>query len=162
MKYLVRVVKYFIYLSVILSLFIIVLIALDMVGTSLDDIFKNGAKSLWQVAGIIAVFAAAYPAMGFVRRGAIIPGSYRDTRDGVIAVMHDRGYVLESENAEVPGQECLTFRKRSPLLRLTRMFEDRITMVKDISGYRLEGPSKDLARIIGALEFRFRTPEADS
>lgn len=157
MKYLVRVVKYFIYLVVILALFIALLMYFDMVGTSLDEIFKNGAKSLWQVAGIVAVFAAIYPVMGFTRRSAMIPGDYPALKQGIVDVMHDRGYVLESENADVPGEEKLSFRKRSPLLRLTRMFEDRITMVKDFGGFSLEGPSKDLARLIGALEFKFRS-----
>lgn len=156
MKYLVRVVKYFIYLVVILALFIALLMYFNMVGTSLDEIFKNGAKSLWQVAGIVAVFAAIYPVMGFTRRSAMIPGDYPALKQGIVDVMHDRGYVLESENADVPGEEKLSFRKRSPLLRLTRMFEDRITMVKDFGGFSLEGPSKDLARLIGALEFKFR------
>lgn len=157
MKYLVRVVKYFIYLVVILALFIALLMYFNMVGTSLDEIFKNGAKSLWQVAGIVAVFAAIYPLMGFTRRSAMIPGDYPALKQGIVDVMHDRGYVLESENADVPGEEKLSFRKRSPLLRLTRMFEDRITMVKDFGGFSLEGPSKDLARLIGALEFKFRS-----
>ncbi|MBR1632930.1 MAG: hypothetical protein IJ686_04165 [Bacteroidales bacterium] len=160
MKYLVRVIKYFVYLTVILTLFIAVLIAFKMVGTSVDEIFRDGAKSIWQIAGIIAVFAAVYPAMGFTRRGAIVPGSYAEVRNDLVKVMNDRGYVLESEKADVPGQERLTFRKRSPLLRLTRMLEDRITMDKEVAGFTLEGPSKDLARLIGALEFKFRTPEA--
>ena len=81
MKYLVRVIKYFVYLTVILTLFIAVLIAFKMVGTSVDEIFRDGARSLWQIAGIIAVFAAVYPAMGFTRRGAIVPGSYARAPD---------------------------------------------------------------------------------
>ncbi|MBO4426961.1 MAG: hypothetical protein J5771_00550 [Bacteroidales bacterium] len=159
MKYFVRVLKYFVYLTVILAIFIAVLMIFNFVGTTVDEIFKNGAKSLWQIAGIIAVFAAIYPLMGFTRRSAMLPGEYADLKQGVIDVMHDRGYVLESEKADVPGEEVLTFRKRSPLLRLTRMFEDRITMVKDFGGFTLEGPSKDLVRLIGALEFKFRNPE---
>ena len=156
MKYLVRVVKYFIYLSVILAMFIAVLMLLNLVGTTVDEIFKNGARSLWQVAGIVAVFAAVYPMLGFTRRSAMIPGDYPALRQGIVDVMHDRGYVLESEKADVPGEEHLTFRKRSPLLRLTRMFEDRITLTKDFGGFSLEGPSKDLVRLVGALEFKFR------
>ena len=156
MKYIVRVVKYFIYLSVILAMFIAVLMLLNLVGTTVDEIFKNGARSLWQVAGIVAVFAAVYPMLGFTRRSAMIPGDYPALRQGIVDVMHDRGYVLESEKADVPGEERLTFRKRSPLLRLTRMFEDRITLTKDFGGFSLEGPSKDLVRLVGALEFKFR------
>ena len=159
MKYIVRVIKYFVYLTVILALFIAVLMAFHLVGNTVDEIFKNGARSLWQVAGIVAVFAAVYPMLGFTRRSATVPGDYPALRQGIVDVMHDRGYVLESEKADVPGEERPTFRKRSPLLRLTRMFEDRITMVKDFGGFSLEGPSKDLVRVIGALEYKFRNPE---
>ena len=158
MKYLVRVVKYYIYLVVVLAIFIAVLMLLNMVGTSVEEIFKNGARSLWQIAGIVAVFAVIYPLMGFTRRSAMIPGEYADLRQGIVDLMHDRGYVLESENTAEPGHEVITFRKRSPVLRLTRMFEDRITMEKDFGGFSLEGPSKDLVRVIGALEFKFRNP----
>ena len=49
----------------------------------------------------------------------------------------------------------MTFRLRSPLNRLTRMFEDRITMTRELPGFMLEGPSKDVTRLIYGLESRF-------
>lgn len=151
MKYLVRAVKYCIYLAIMLALFIFVLSLLGMVGGSLDDIFVNGSKSLLQIGGILLIFAAIYPALGFGRRTAYAAGSYEELREGVVEVMHNRGYVLESED----GQK-MTFRIKSPAIRLFRMFEDRITLEKNMSGFQLEGPVKDLARVVSGLENRFR------
>ena len=65
--------------------------------------------------------------------------------------MHERGYVLESEEGE-----NMTFRLQSPVMRLFRMLEDRITFTRCGTGFELEGPVKDLVRIASALESRFR------
>lgn len=154
MKYLVRAIKYFAYLAIILCIFIILLSVFGLVGTSLNDIFKDGASSLWKIAGIIAAFAAIYPRLGFGTRNVFVPGSYQEIRPGVIEVMHDHGYVLEDEDGE-----NLKFRLRSPVLRLTRMGEDRITFTRTAAGFDLEGPTKDLVRLVSALEYRFRAKE---
>lgn len=151
MKYLIRSIKYFAYLAIILCIFIVILSLFGVVGSTLDDIFKDGADSLWKIAVIIAIFAAIYPNLGFGQRKAFVPGAYDEIRLGVVDVMHDRGYVLEDENGE-----NLKFRIQSPVMRLTRMFEDRITFTRTATGFELEGPVKDLVRIVSALETRFR------
>ena len=61
MKYLVRAVKYFIYLMIILSLIIVVLIMTKMVESDISKMFVNGYDSLWQIALMMAVFALIYP-----------------------------------------------------------------------------------------------------
>jgi hypothetical protein len=152
MKYIVRAIKYFAYLAIILCIFIVLLSVFGVVGTTLDEIFKDGAGSLWQIGAIIAVFAAIYPHLGFGRRNAFVPGAYDEIRLGVVDLMHDRGYVLEDESGE-----NLKFRLKSPVMRLTRMLEDRITFTRTATGFELEGPVKDLVRIVNAIETRFRT-----
>ena len=154
MKYLVRAIKYFAYLAVILCIFIVLLSVFGVVGSSLDDIFKDGAGSLWKISGIIAVFAAIYPHLGFGSRNALVPGSYEEIRLGVVDVMHQRGYVLEDENGE-----NLKFRLQSPVMRLTRMFEDRLTFTRTATGFEIEGPVKDLVRVVASLESRFRNEQ---
>lgn len=151
MKYLIRSIKYFAYLAIILCIFIVLLSVFGVVGSNLNDIFKDGAASLWKIALIIAVFAAIYPHLGFGRRNAFVPGSYEQIREGVVDLMHERGYVLENETGE-----NLKFRLQSPVMRVTRMFEDRISFERIGTGFELEGPVKDLVRIVSALEARFR------
>ena len=151
MKYLVRAIKYFAYLAIILCIFIILLSVFGLVGSTLDEIFKDGAQSLLKIGGILAIFAALYPRLGFGTRSALVPGAYEEIRTGVVDVMHNRGYVLEAEEGE-----NLKFRLQSPVMRLFRMLEDRITFTRTATGFELEGPSKDLVRIVSALEYRSR------
>ena len=100
---------------------------------------------------MFACVAAVYPIFGFVRKSAIIPGDFREIRQGIIDAMEERGYRLESEDGE-----NMTFRNGSFLNRLTRMFEDRITFTRELGGFCLEGLRKDTIRIVYGLENRFR------
>ena len=151
MKYVVRAIKYFAYLAIILCVFIVLLSLFGLIGNSVDEIFKDGAQSLLKIAGILVVFAALYPRLGFGTRNVFIPGSYEQIRGGVIDVMHDRGYVLENEDGE-----NLKFRLQSPVTRVFRMLEDRVTFTRTATGFELEGPTKDLVRVANALEYKFR------
>ena len=156
MKYLIRSVKYFFYLAIILTLIIFILVKIKVVDSNPELIFRNGYNSFWQIALMLAVFAGIYPRYGFARRQAHLPGSYAEIRPGTIEYMDLRGYKLEKEDGE-----NLTFRLRSPMNRLTRMLEDRITMTRAFDGFEIEGPTKDVVRIVSALEGKFNTPSED-
>lgn len=147
MKYLVRAVKYYVYLLVILTVAITVLIALGMVESDISKIFIHGYDSLWQIALLMAVFALLYPRFGFSTRSAIIPGSDEEIASGVIRVMEERGYELEKRD----GSD-MSFRKKGVASRALKMFEDRITFTRSVSGYDVEGLTKDLVRIVAAVE----------
>ena len=151
MKYLVRSIKYFAYLAIFLCIVLVLLSVFGVIGSSVNDIFREGTTSLLKIAGILAVFAIIYPRLGFGTRKAFVPGAYGEIRLGVVDLMHERGYVLESEEGE-----NMTFRLQSPVMRLFRMLEDRITFTRCGTGFELEGPVKDLVRIARALESRFR------
>ena len=79
MRYLIRSVKYFVQLMVILCLIIAILIVAKVVDADISRIFVNGYDSLWQIALLMAVFAAIYPRFGYARRQAIVPGSDEET-----------------------------------------------------------------------------------
>ncbi len=147
MKYIIRSVKYFFYLAFMLVIFIFVLSMLGLVGSTPEDIFRDGTKSLWQIAGICAVFAMVYPRLAFGRRIAHVTGSYEELRQDVVEAMHNRGYILESEEGET-----MTFRLKSPVVRLFQMFEDRVTLTRTLAGFELEGQNKALVRVVSALE----------
>ena len=151
MKYVVRAVKYFFYYLLLLVVVILVLRLLHFVEGGVEDIFRNGYKSLWQIGVMFAVVAAAYPYFGFRKHGVIIPGAYEEIRPGVLALMEERGYELEKEEGE-----NLCFRLRNRFNRAARMWEDRITFTRDIHGFILDGPSRDTVRIKSALEYKFR------
>ena len=70
--------------------------------------------------------------------------------------MEEKGYRLEKEDGE-----NLTFRLKNPINRLSRMYEDRITFTRTVSGFQLEGLRKDVVRIVYGLEYKFRHNEED-
>ena len=58
MRYIVRAVKYFFQLMVILALIIAILVVAKVVDADISKIFVNGYDSLWQIALMMAAFAA--------------------------------------------------------------------------------------------------------
>lgn len=156
MKYIIRVIKYFVYISFIMALILVVLAAAGLISKDINVIFRDGYNSLWKIGLMFLAVSAIYPRFGFTKRGAILPGEYSELRNGVIEFMQDRKYVLEKEEGE-----NLYFRHKSVLCRATRMFEDRISLTRDISGFYVEGLTKDVSRLVYGLEYKFRGEKED-
>lgn len=147
MKYLVRAIKYFIYLMIILCLIIAILILTKMVDSDISKIFINGYDSLWQIALMMAVFALIYPKLGFSSRLAHLYGSIDELKPDILRVMDVLSYKVEKEE-----QGSISFVKNSPFSRLMKMYEDRITISSSAAGLEVEGLTKDVVRIISGLE----------
>ena len=150
MKYLLRSIKYFIYLAVMLTIFIAALLALGFIEGPIDNIFKNGADSIWQMALIVAAFAAVYPMLGYGKRNVRIYGEPEQVWPEIVEFMNGRGYILTEGDAQ--GAK---FRLASNLGRVMRMGEDTITFPRNIGGYSLEGRTKEIVRLDTGLTQRF-------
>ena len=151
MKYLIRAVKYFIWFSIILTLTLVILAVLGVVEPDPQLMFKDGIKSVWQIAILFFVVALAYPLTGFRVMDAIIPGQYSEIRDRLLDYMESKGYELETEEGE-----NLTFRLSSKFGRAMKMFEDRVTFIRSAEGFKVEGLRKVIVRLISGLEYKFR------
>lgn len=147
MKYIIRALKYFCYLIIFLTLIILALVLTGFVEADLSKMFINGYDSLWQIALIMLVFALLYPRLGYGTRTAHIFGSPEELRGDVVAAMERLGYRLEKEDGT-----GWSFRRRSPVSRALKMWEDRITLSVTGAGVKAEGLTRDLARVISALE----------
>lgn len=154
MRYLIRSVKYFFQLIVVLTLFIVILALLHVVESDPSRIFVNGLDSLWQIALIVAVFAAIYPKFGYSSRRIYMNGSFEQIFPALEEEMQNRGYRLEKRTGE-----DLTFRMRSTTARISRLGEDRITMTRTLNGWNIEGPGKDVIRIVNGINSRFQEGE---
>lgn len=154
MKYIIRAIKYYLYMVILVTLMLAALSFMHVTEWDASTMFRNGYDSIWQLALAFLAIALLYPKFGFNSRGVIIPGEYGEIRNGILSYMEEHGYALESEEGE-----NLTFRAKSPIRRLTRFFEDRITMTRDFGGFRAEGLTKDIVRIVNGLEYRFRNPQ---
>ena len=119
----------------------------------ISTMFRGGYSALWKIAVIFAVISAIYPSVGFIRKEAMIPGSWEEDKDIIKEFMGGRGYVLETEDTGT-----MSFRKTG-MSRFTRMYEDRVTLSAKIGGVEIEGMRKDVLRLAMGLESRFRREE---
>lgn len=147
MKYLVRALKYFVYLFIILALLIAVLVLTKVVDGNLSTMFVNGTDSLWQIALVMAVFALIYPRFGYSTLPLHMGGSTEEIVPVVKKAMDARGYVPSKEDAD--GN--MVFIKRSPLDRAVKMWEDAITFTRTATGYDMEGHNRELLRCRNAI-----------
>lgn len=146
MKYLVRSLKYFVQLIIMLALFLVILVLLKVIDADIDTMFVGGVSSLWKIAGIVAVFAAIYPRFGYASRRIFLAGDFSEASPAVKEEMSVRGYVLEKTEGE-----NMTFRIKSHVARFTRFWEDRITMTRTMNGWEIEGPAKDVSHIVSGF-----------
>lgn len=151
MKYLLRAVKYFFYFSILITLILCAMVILGFVPADVKLMFRNGYESIGQIAIMFAFLSGIYPMFGFMRKDAILPGETGEIVPVIKEYMENRGYKLESEE-----DGTMTFRQRSVMNRIVKMCEDRITFSRNISGYEVEGLRKEVVRVVGGLEYKFR------
>lgn len=154
MRYIIRALKYFVYLTLILILFVAVIYLITAKGAPLESMFKDGYNSLWKMALIVAAFAAVYPSFGYGKRRIRATGPADEIIPKIEATLNARGYVLENRDA----QDNLVFRKASKLDRAAKMFEDTVRFTRALSGYEMEGKLKDIVRLDTALYQVFEEP----
>ena len=151
MTYLRRALKYFIQVTLILAIILVILMALGMVSWDMNVAFQHGWKSVWWILAAFAAMSLAYPFFGYQKRKINVVGDPADYKDGLVEALSTRGYVLEDDTDGV-----LKFRLSSPVNRAARMWEDRVTLTPVLGGYQAEGLSRDLVRVVSSIEQRFR------
>lgn len=154
MRYLIRALKYFVQLALLLALFMYILVLLRLTDGNIDTMFVNGRQSVWQIALLLLVFALIYPKVGYCTRNVRIPGEYGQIAPEVRKKMEMRGYRLEKEEGE-----NMSWRLTSAVGRIARMGEDRITMTRTMDGFAVEGHSKDVVRVLNALALEDDAPQ---
>ncbi len=157
MRYLIRSLKYFVWFVVILCITMGIMVALGVVEADPNLMFRDGMKSVWQIAALFFVVALVYPLTGFRKINAVVPGEYNEVRDKVVSFMESKGYYLETEEGEI-----MTFRLRSKVGAFLKMNEDRVTFVKEPGGFVVEGLRKVTIRLVSGLEYKFRDEGNDS
>ena len=156
MKYFIRAIKYFIYFAVLTTVILTALVLIGAVEGNIDSIFEGGTDALWKIAVFFALVAAVYPKVGFITRDIPAERNWDEIREDVLTFFRERRYELESET---PQQ--VTFRIRGAAGRLSKMYEDRITLTIRPGGYGMEGLRKDVMRLSTGFEHRFCTPDED-
>ena len=152
MKYLIRAVKYFIYLSLLTTVIVTALVLIGAVEGNINSIFNGGTDALWKIAVFFAAVSAVYPKLGFITRDIPVDRDLSEIRNEIIGFFRDRRYDLESETSNQ-----LTFRIRGIGGKLSKMYEDRIILTRRPGGYDMEGLRKDVLRLANGFEHRFHT-----
>ena len=154
MKYIIRAIKYFLYITVLMVLILTILVICGAVSSDINIMFSNGYNSLLKIELMFLCVSLVYPKFGYVKKGTVLPGEYSEIRNDIISFMENHGYRLETEE-----NENLTFRMTSTVKKILRVWEDRITMTRDLAGYIIEGPSKDVIPVAAGLENQLRYSE---
>ncbi|MDO5442709.1 MAG: hypothetical protein Q4G10_03470 [Bacteroidia bacterium] len=154
MRYLIRAIKYFVYICVIVIIILAILVLMNLVSSDINVMFQHGWKSVGLIAVMFAGVSAFYPMFGYTKRLAAVLGELDATDKEVIEYMTGdvRKYNLESQDGEK-----MTFRSRSFLRRI--IWDDRITIEKGLGGYYVEGVAREVAKIVPGLEFKFHNPD---
>lgn len=148
MKYLIRSVKYFFYFAALTTLIICALVLIGAVEGDINSIFEDGVNSIWKIAGFFVLVAAVYPKFGFVTRKLDTTADWNAVKDAAKAYFQEKPFKLESET-----EDCVTFRRRDIISRLTKMGEDRISLSRTDDGFILEGLRKDVFLYATGLEY---------
>ena len=154
MRYIIRAVKYFIYIWVIVIIILTALVLMNLVSSDINVMFQHGWKSVGLIAVMFAAVSAFYPLFVYTKRLAAVLGELDADDKEVIEYMTGdvRKYKLESQDGEK-----MTFRSRSVLRRI--IWDDRITIEKGLGGYYVEGVGREVAKIVPGLEYKFRNPD---
>ena len=152
MKYIVRSIKYFFYFTILTTVIITALVLIGAVENDINAIFEGGYESLWKIAVFFAAISAIYPKVGFINRKVDVNRDWNEIREEALEFFKDRRYELESETPDK-----ITFRIKGTHGKLSKMYEDRITLSRTFGGYEFEGLRKDVLRIATGFEHRFYT-----
>lgn len=154
MKYFIRSVKYFIYFSLLCTLIVYALVLTGMASGDINEIFEGGYDAIWKIAVFFALVAAVYPKFGFITRKIETDRSWEEVINTATEYLKAARYVPEHESEDI-----ITFRFSSMAGRLTKMFEDRITITRTDSGFKMEGLRKDVFRMASTIEYRLSSNE---
>ena len=147
MRYLVRALKYFITLWLIICAALAIFQLIGIVEGGVESMFKGGWNAVWQIAALFALFSSIYPLLGYGRRLLDMKGDKEKYDEVVDEYMQKNGYVVDYQN-----DAMISYILGNPLKRLFKFWEDRINFTRREGGYELEGNRKEILRIIYSIE----------
>lgn len=149
MRYLLRAVKYFIQINIILFVIMTALVLTGFVDKDVNVMFSHGWTSVYMIIGFFATVSAFYPLFGYKRYR--IEGPEDKLLEVMDGYLEEKGY-----RKECSEDEKKTYRARSFANRLFRLFEDRVSFEKDFGSWYIEGAARDIVRIKSGLEYKMQ------
>ena len=150
MKYIRRALKYFVQITLIMTVILGALMLAGVISRDINVAFQKGWTSVGYILLMFLGVSALYPRFGYATRILALRGEFAELRGGIVSFMENRGYVLEKEDGE-----NLSFRLRSTPAKLARFLEDRITFTRVLGGFEVEGLNRDIIRIVNGLQYKY-------
>lgn len=158
LKYIIRVIKSLIWFIILFAIIVTVIVLIvpeyhfDMIFKEPGGLFKPGAE--YKILILFIVISALYPLVKYVKKEAVIRGTFEENRDKIVEVFNKLGYELVSEDAEKAS-----FRLAKKSIRFMRMYEDTITITKGESPLILRGDRKEIIRIGESIMYAVNSSE---
>jgi len=153
-QYLTRVVKYLIYLVIVFVLVIAIFSLTSKSSFSFSNLFREGTEM--QIIIFLLVMSFIYPFFGYARKKVYLNKSYTEDKAKILEVFERSRFEVESE-----GENTLNFRHKSFVVRMFRMFEDRIILDYSDNPIAIEGQRKEVYRIARMIEYAVRDDRND-
>lgn len=152
-RYLIRVVKYFIYFAIIiLAMMALVYYTSDHNNLSFFDLIRPDSQRNLLI--FLIAFSLAYPFIGFQKKEVPMNRAFDLDKDAIVDMIKDCGYKLVSDT-----NQKLVFRPDRLLTRILRVFEDKMTIDYSQNPLVLDGMRKDVVRFARHMEYHFRRSE---
>ncbi len=148
MIYLRRALKYFIQITLLFGVAIAFLMATGMAESDINVAFRHGWQSIWLILAVFAAVSLLYPRFGYGKRQIRAEGDPADYWKKIEEAMDARGYTPAGETPE-GGRK---YQLKSSVNRVARLWEDTITINPVLGGFQAEGLSRDLVRVVSALD----------
>jgi len=149
MKYFIRACKYLVYFFVLFFIMVGIIWLLSPEkthGASFTSLFQPG--SLPKLIAFFTIIAALYPKFAFVQRKLHLNGPYSEYRDCIMEAFLKMGYEVENE-----GPETISFRLTQTSMKVSRMWEDRVTVTINDNPLILDGYRRDVDRIASRISY---------
>ncbi|MDR3350334.1 MAG: hypothetical protein LBN98_01635 [Prevotellaceae bacterium] len=149
-RYFIRAIKgiayFFVLLILMLAIIYFITPAQERQVQSFTEFLQR--SSLLKMALFLAVFGLIYPAMGYVTQKAPRSRPFSESdKEAVVKIFTNARFVLVNDDGAT-----LTFRPANPIARITRVFEDAITVDYASNPLAVEGLRRDATRLSKAVE----------
>jgi len=149
-KYLIRVVKYLVYMAIVFFLIIAIFsLTTPERKISYESLFRAGTGG--QLLVFFIVISFVYPLISFIKKRAYLSRSFSEDREKILKVFENSNYIIVAEDAKT-----ITFRHKSQVTRLFRMYEDTVVVDYTDNPIVLVGMRKDVFRLARSIEYATR------
>jgi hypothetical protein len=138
-RYPIRVVKYFLFLSVLFVVLIGILLAMGQ--TSPEKLYYVFSNQYWVPLLLFVGLPLAYPLFGYTAHE--VRGNLEDKRGAI-----EKALIMSGFRITTTEPERLIARGASTIKKLSLFFEDRIEVTAEGNHFvRIEGPRREVVRI---------------